>query len=80
MKLTIPPFRSMHLLHGLLISGAFWIVWTPLLMWLMISSGHWNDPEIALLRWALWMTGFIIVPFLALIWDFGMTAERRIRS
>ncbi len=78
MKLTIPPFRSMHLLHGLLIYGAFWVIWVPISIWLFILPGHRHNPEVVLMQWALWMAGFFIVPFVALYWDVMMTP--RIRS
>ncbi len=76
MKLTIPPFRSMHLLHGLLMYGAFWVAFVPILMWMIILPGHLDNPEVVLTRWALWMTGFVIVPFLALYWAVMMTPRK----
>lgn len=72
MKLTIPPFKSMHYLHGILGCGALWVAMAILLPLALVK-----DESLVLCRWALLMTGFIIVPFMAVIW-YGASSNRHL--
>ena len=73
--LSIPTFRSMKYLHGILFAGAMWVLVVLWATHYLILPDHTQDPEVVLVRWAMLMTGFILVPPLALFYRIVSTNQ-----
>lgn len=66
--MKIPHIQDMRLLHGVFLWGLFWWSMVPCILWTVTAPGSYGAPEIVLLRWAVWMVGFVAVPLLAFLW------------
>lgn len=67
--LSIPHFRDMHYLHGILIYGSMWVLIVLGVMHFLIMPDHRHDLDTNLVRCALFLAGFYLVPIVALIYS-----------
>lgn len=70
--MNIPPFKSMHYLHGVMISLAIWTIVAILVPWLIVKPGHVIEAS-----YAIGALGIMFSPFIGWLY-YAMTSNQHL--